>query len=156
MDHTLIDTFDSHHNFISSTIELNYAIKSCGQVNNTGNLLAVVPLFHILGIFRFLHMSVLEGRTTVLMARYDLEEFCAAVQKFKVSSLYVVPPMLLQLLNAPDIVDKYDLSSVQGFHVGAAPVSLELSNQIVKKFKIPVLQVCLKFTRRRQILTDIF
>lgn len=89
-------------------------------------------------------MSVLEGRTTVLMARYDLEEFCATIQKFKISSLYIVPPMLLQLLNSPAVVDKYDLSSVEGFHVGAAPVSLELARQIEKKFNIPVLQVCNK------------
>ncbi|KAI7890689.1 4-coumarate-CoA ligase 2 [Mucor mucedo] len=130
----------SHHNFISSTVALNNAIKSSSEVNNSGPLLAVVPLFHILGIFRFLHLSVLEGRTTVLMARYDLEEFCATVQKFKVTSLYVVPPMLLQLLNSPAIVDKYDFSSVKGFHAGAAPVSMELSRQIAKRFNTPVLQ----------------
>lgn len=132
---------NSHHNFISSTVELNLAIKSSSERDNSGPLLAVVPLFHILGIFRFLHLSILEGRTTVLMARYDLEEFCATIQKFKVTSLYIVPPMLLQLVNSPAIVDKYDLSSVRGFHVGAAPVSIELSRQFNKKFNIPVLQV---------------
>lgn len=53
----------------------------------------------------------------------------------------MVPPMLLHLYNFPQIVDKYDLSSVQGFYVGAAPVSKSLADQIEKKFNIPVLPV---------------
>jgi 4-coumarate--CoA ligase len=103
--------------------------------------LAVVPLFHILGIFRFIHLSIFEGRTTVIMQKYDLEQMCQCIEKYKVSAMYMVPPMLLHLLNFPAIVDKYDLSSVQGFFVGAPPVSLTLAEQIERKFKIPVLQV---------------
>jgi hypothetical protein len=50
--------------------------------------------------------------------------------------------MLLHLLNNPSIVNKYDFSSVEAFHVGAAPVSQELADKIEHKFKIPVLLVC--------------
>ncbi|KAI8095185.1 hypothetical protein BDF21DRAFT_405361 [Thamnidium elegans] len=130
----------SHHNFIANSIELTKSLKQSSLHGKEGSLLGVVPLFHILGIFRFIHLAVYEGRTTVLMARYDLEKFCQSVEKYKITSLYVVPPMLLQLVNSPSIVDKYDFSSVIGFHAGAAPVSTGLSNQIHEKFNIPVLQ----------------
>ncbi|GAA5810441.1 hypothetical protein MFLAVUS_003862 [Mucor flavus] len=130
----------SHHNFIANSIELTKSLENSSLKGKEGSLLGVVPLFHILGIFRFIHLAVYEGRTTVLMARYDLEKFCQSVEKYKITSLYVVPPMLLQLVNSPSIVDKYDFSSVVGFHAGAAPVSSGLSNQINKKFNIPVLQ----------------
>lgn len=77
----------------------------------------------------------------MIMQKYDLEQMCQCIQKYKVSAMYMVPPMLLHLYNFPQIVDKYDLSSVQGFYVGAAPVSKSLADQIEKKFNIPVLPV---------------
>jgi 4-coumarate--CoA ligase len=94
-----------------------------------------------MGLFRFLHLSVYEGRTVVLMAQYDLKHMCQMIQKHRISSMYVVPPMLLHLLNFPQIVDQYDFSSIEAFHVGAAPVSESLSEAIRQKFNIPVLQV---------------
>ncbi|KAI8636202.1 hypothetical protein BD408DRAFT_448600 [Parasitella parasitica] len=130
----------SHSNFIANAIELNRLTKTSNSLQNNGNLIAFVPLFHILGIFRFINMSIFEGRTTVLMAHYDLEKMCQMIDKYKVTSVVAVPPILLHLLNFPQIVDKYDFSHVEAFHVGAAPVSLAMAEAITKKFKKPVLQ----------------
>lgn len=49
--------------------------------------------------------------------------------------------MLLHLINYPQIVDQYDFSTIEAFHVGAAPVSESLSEAVRQKFNIPVLQV---------------
>ncbi|CAO0803412.1 unnamed protein product [Mucor circinelloides] len=130
----------SHHNFIANAVELDQLVQSSSILQNNGNLLAVVPLFHIMGLFRFINMSLFEGRTVVLMAQYELEKMCQMIDKHKVTSVVAVPPMLLHLLNSPQIVDKYDFSHVETFHVGAAPVSLAMAEAIVKKFQRPVLQ----------------
>jgi acyl-CoA synthetase (AMP-forming)/AMP-acid ligase II len=122
-------------------LELDGSLKSSVVNLNDGPLLGIVPVFHIMGLFRFVHLSVYEGRTVVLMPQYDLNQMCQMIQKHKISSMYVVPPMLLHLLNFPQIVDQYDFSTVQAFHVGAAPVSVSLSEAIRQKFNIPVLQV---------------
>lgn len=122
-------------------MELDQLVQSSSILQNNGNLLAVVPLFHIMGLFRFINMSLFEGRTVVLMAQYELEKMCQMIDKHKVTSVVAVPPMLLHLLNSPQIVDKYDFSHVETFHVGAAPVSLAMAEAIVKKFQRPVLQV---------------
>lgn len=115
--------------------------QASSALQSDGNLLAIVPLFHILGLFRFINMSLFEGRTTVLMAQYDLERMCQMIDKHKVTTVVVVPPMLLHLLNSPHIVDKYDFSHVGAFHVGAAPVSQAMADAITRKFQKPVLQV---------------
>lgn len=128
-------------------MELNKLTKDSNTTQNNGNLLAIVPLFHILGLFRFINMSLFEGRTTVLMAQYELEKMCQMIDKHKITSVVVVPPMLLHLLNFPQIVDKYDFSHVEAFHVGAAPVSLAMAEAITKKFQKPVLQVSLKASK---------
>ncbi|RCI02420.1 hypothetical protein CU098_009338 [Rhizopus stolonifer] len=129
----------SHQNFIANTIELDNTLKKSSTYNNTGALLAIVPFFHIMGIFRFIHMAIYDGRTTVVVAKYDVEHMCHMIDKHQVSSLYVVPPMLLHMLNNPSIADKYKYSSVEAVHVGAAPVSLSLAQNFQKKFNIPVL-----------------
>ncbi|KAF1800951.1 hypothetical protein V8B55DRAFT_1589592 [Mucor lusitanicus] len=130
----------SHHNFIANAVELNQLTQASSALQSDGNLLAIVPLFHILDLFRFINMSLFEGRATVLMAQYDLEKMCQMIDKHKVTTVVVVPPMLLHLLNSPHIVDKYDFSHVKAFHVGAAPVSLAMADAITKKFQKPVLQ----------------
>ncbi|GAN08179.1 4-coumarate-CoA ligase [Mucor ambiguus] len=130
----------SHHNFIANAEELNGLIKTSKALPNHGNLLAIVPLFHIMGLFRFINMSLIQGRATVMMAQYDLEKMCQMIDKHKITSVVVVPPMLLHLLNSSHIVDKYDFSHVRSFNVGAAPVSLAMAEAITKKFQKPVLQ----------------
>ncbi|KAI8349450.1 hypothetical protein EDC96DRAFT_467644 [Choanephora cucurbitarum] len=129
----------SHLNFIANTVELDKAFKRSASSKNRGALLAIVPFFHIMGIFRFIHMAIFDARTTVVVSKYDVEHMCHMIQKHKVTSLYVVPPMLLHMLNNPAITDKYDFSSIEAAHVGAAPVSLSLAQNFTNKFKVPVL-----------------
>lgn len=131
----------SHYNFIASTFELDKSMSQSNLYHEFGNLLAIVPLFHIMGLFRFVHLSVYEGRTTILMPQYDLEKMCAMIQKHRITTLYAVPPILIHLLNSPHIVNKYDISSLKTMHVGAAPVSLAVSNAIKETFHVPVYQV---------------
>ncbi|KAI8364217.1 hypothetical protein BD560DRAFT_436835 [Blakeslea trispora] len=129
----------SHLNFIANTIELDKAFQRSATYKNRGALLAIVPFFHIMGIFRFIHMAIFDARTTVVVSKYDVEHMCHMIQKHKVTSLYVVPPMLLHMLNNPAITDKYNISTLEAAHVGAAPVSLSLAQNFQNKFHVPVL-----------------
>lgn len=55
------------------------------------------------------------------MSAFDLELFCACIQKYRVTKLSLVPPIVLALAKSP-VVDKYDLSSVRFATSGAAPL----------------------------------
>jgi 4-coumarate--CoA ligase len=73
------------------------------------------------------------------MSKFDIEQFCAAVQKHRITFTYVVPPIILLLAKNP-IVDKYDLSSLRMMNSGAAPLTQELVEAVYKRLKVPVKQ----------------
>ena len=75
----------------------------------------------------------------VVMAKFDIEKFCVAVQKFKITFAYVVPPVVLLLSKHP-IVDKYDLGSLRMMSSGAAPLTKELIDALYRRLKVPIKQ----------------
>lgn len=56
-----------------------------------------------------------------------------AITTYKISELLLVPPILIRLVRDP-IVDNYDLSHIQRFSSGAAPLSAEILSLLQKKF----------------------
>lgn len=75
----------------------------------------------------------------VIMPKFDFEKVLAAIQKFRITYIYVAPPILLLLARNP-LVKKYDLSSVGGIMSAAAPLAPQLIEEIYEKFQIPVKQ----------------
>lgn len=73
------------------------------------------------------------------MSKFDIEQFCTAVQKHRITFTYVVPPIVLLLAKNPTI-DKYDLSSLRMMNSGAAPLTQELVEAVHKRLKVPVKQ----------------
>lgn len=56
-----------------------------------------------------------------------------AVSTFKITEMLLVPPILIRMVRDP-IVDKYDLSHLERFSSGAAPLSAEILTLLEKKF----------------------
>lgn len=52
-----------------------------------------------------------------MMRKFEFEDFLRTVQKYKVTNLTLVPPVVLALAKSP-LVDKYDLSSVNEMGCG--------------------------------------
>ncbi|KAI4225672.1 MAG: hypothetical protein LQ349_007019 [Xanthoria aureola] len=102
-------------------------------------LLAFLPFYHIYGLVCLVHAAMYRGLTLVVMAKFDIEKFCANVQNYKITFAYVAPPVILQLSKHP-IVDKYDLSSLRMMNSGAAPLTYELVEAVYKRIKVPVKQ----------------
>jgi acyl-CoA synthetase (AMP-forming)/AMP-acid ligase II len=84
-------------------------------------LLAFLPYFHIYGIVMFLSCGLGQGATVVSMPRFDLEQFCELAQRYGVTYLHLVPPVVIALAKHP-IVDKYDLSKAKWALSAAAPL----------------------------------
>ncbi|KAL8292931.1 hypothetical protein RQP46_000625 [Phenoliferia psychrophenolica] len=103
----------------------NTVLRQCPLLSKTEVTICSMPLYHAGGLIGSCHVSFLGGGTVVIMPKFDLEEFCAAVQKHKVKGGCIVPPVALALTKSP-ILDKYDLSSLDWIMVGAAPLSAGL------------------------------
>src|SRR5256714_2348788 len=84
-------------------------------------LLAFLPYFHIYGIVMFLTFGLWRGATVVSMMRFDLEQYLELVQRYGVTYLHLVPPVVIALAKHP-IVDKYDLSTARWALSAAAPL----------------------------------
>ncbi|KAL1958303.1 hypothetical protein VTO42DRAFT_4620 [Malbranchea cinnamomea] len=134
----------THRNIVSNILQL-----SAGEAGNlTWNggpdgkgdrLLAFLPFFHIYGLTCLIHKAMYSGLHLVVMAKFDLERWCAHVQNFRITFSYVVPPVVLLLTKHP-IVDKYDLSSLRMMNSGAAPLTRELVEAVHARIKCGVKQ----------------
>lgn len=57
----------------------------------------------------------------------------------QIRSLWLVPPMVVNLIKS-DIVQKYDMSSLDHIVCAAAPLKLSIENEFKKKFRIKTVQ----------------
>jgi acyl-CoA synthetase (AMP-forming)/AMP-acid ligase II len=86
-----------------------------------------------------LELVLAGGGTLVMMPRFDLAPFLAAVQRYKVTRAYLVPPVILALVNDP-IVDDYDLSSLACINSAAAPLGPDLGQRCQERLGCTVVQ----------------
>jgi acyl-CoA synthetase (AMP-forming)/AMP-acid ligase II len=87
--------------------------------------IAVLPFFHIYGLVVLMNIPLFRGATVVTMPRFDLAGFLRAIQDYRITRAWVVPPIVLALAKHP-LVDEYDVSSLEYMNSGAAPLSAEL------------------------------
>ncbi|WDV52511.1 4-coumarate--CoA ligase family protein [Streptomyces coeruleorubidus] len=89
-------------------------------------ILAVLPFFHIYGLTALMNAPLRLGATVVVLPRFDLETFLAAIQNHRITGLYVAPPIVLALAKHP-AVTQYDLSSLKYILSAAAPLDARLA-----------------------------
>jgi fatty-acyl-CoA synthase len=94
------------------------AIISLDYRDVTRQLVGTVPLFHV-NAWGSPHNLVGVGGTQVVVARFDPEIVCEAVQATGANRLLLVPTMLNALLNFPRLTE-YDLSTLDRIVLGGA------------------------------------
>ena len=125
----------THRACVANVLQLRAAIPS----GPGDRMLAVAPFFHAVGFSAVANVTVHAGATVVTMPRFDLEGFLGAVQEHRISSVVVVPPIVLALARHP-AVDRYDLSSLRWVVCAAAPLRAELQQACARRLGRPVLQ----------------
>jgi acyl-CoA synthetase (AMP-forming)/AMP-acid ligase II len=77
------------------------------------------------------------GAKNVIMEHFDIDDFFKTIQDEKITTLQLVPTMVVRLLNHPSL-KKYDLSSLRSITYGAAPMAEDKIKEAIKVFG-PVL-----------------
>lgn len=98
------------------------------------SFLGLIPFFHGYG-FAFMLLTLMVPTKLVVMAKFDEKIFLEAIQKYKISYLALVPPLMVMLAKHP-LVAQYDLSSVRSIRCGAAPLSKDIQLAVHKRLKI--------------------
>ena len=103
-------------------------------------VLAVLPFFHIYGLTALMNAPLRNGATVVVLPRFDLRQFLAAIEEHRITAVYVAPPIVLALAKHPLVAD-YDLSSLRYLVCAAAPLDAELAAACSRRLGLPpVLQ----------------
>ncbi|MBL1110517.1 4-coumarate--CoA ligase family protein [Streptomyces sp. 5-8] len=99
-------------------------------------ILAVLPFFHIYGLTALMNAPLRDGATVVVLPRFELETFLAAIQNHRITGLYVAPPIVLALAKHP-AVSRYDLSSLKYVLSAAAPLDARLARACSQRLGLP-------------------
>ena len=75
-----------------------------------------------------------------------LEKVLAAVERYRVSHLWVVPPIILALAKQ-SVVKKYDLSSLKQIGSGAAPLDKDLMEECIRNVPNTVVMQVIKLSK---------
>ena len=117
----------THRNLVTNMRQCE-GMESFDCFKESDVVLGVLPFFHIYGMVVVLQLTLAQGGTIITMSRFEMEEFLAAVEKYKISVAPLVPPIVLGLAKHP-VVDKYDLSSLRIIMSGAAPLGEALARE---------------------------
>jgi acyl-CoA synthetase (AMP-forming)/AMP-acid ligase II len=116
----------THFNLLVNIIG---GVKWAGVVEEDVNL-AILPLFHVMGMQQSMNCPIYTGSTTVLLSRFDLEAILKAIEMYKCTIWASVAPMDQAIVTYP-YVKNYNLSSLRLCFSGGAPVPL----YVFDKFK---------------------
>ncbi|PRQ27319.1 putative AMP-dependent synthetase/ligase, AMP-binding enzyme domain-containing protein [Rosa chinensis] len=131
----------SHRNLIATVVTILGRFAAQVQEEEQ-TFLCTVPMFHIYGLATFATGFLTSGSTIVILSKFDMHDMLAAIGKYKVTYLPLVPPILVALVNGADqIKAKYDLSSLHLVLCGGAPLGKEMVEGFVEKFPaVSILQ----------------
>ncbi|XP_076450048.1 uncharacterized protein LOC143286388 [Babylonia areolata] len=104
-----------------------------------GRLLNVLPLYHIYGLVASLWAALCSGNTVVTLSRFHPQHFLDAIQTHHITTLHLVPPLVLFLAKEPQVLN-YDISSVHKVICAAAPLGCGISEEFAARSSALLMQ----------------
>ncbi|KAF9457491.1 AMP binding protein [Collybia nuda] len=125
---------ESTHKNLTSVLEI---VKPTFPKLNADHdsVLGFLPFYHIYGAVKLLHFPFACGSAVIIQSRFDPEQFCASIERYKVTVALIVPPVLVVLARHP-AVKKYNISSLRTLFSGAAPLGATLVKQVTERLKV--------------------
>ncbi len=102
----------------------------------TSPALLFKPFSHAGGLFGLM-LALYQVRPIILFEKFKVDEWVAAIRKYRPKSASLVPAMIRMLLDAE--IDPADLSSLLAIRSGTAPLEPELQDEFETRFGVPIL-----------------
>jgi 4-coumarate--CoA ligase len=122
----------SHYNYIANTIQVTNLAQQDPEYerkNREERWLCFLPMYHAMGQAVFIISAPSRGIPVYIMKKFDFIQMLENIEKFKISELFMVPPIVVTMAKHP-ASRKYDLSSVRKILSGAAPLGREVSVEL--------------------------
>lgn len=101
----------SHRNVIANVCQFRGFDESLTP--GADKLIGQLPFYHIYGLILLVHIATYSKATTIVLPRFEPQLFLDTIDKYKITTLHLVPPIIIALAKHP-LVDKYSLASVKG------------------------------------------
>jgi len=129
----MITHSNGYHSGIQTLITATQAARFAGDEPLTPvTMLGVIPMYHSYGMIIWILRVNMIRQTSIMLPKWNLELALKSIQKYKITHLPLVPPLVRQLAQSP-LTEKYDLSSVIGASSGAAYLPPDVAYQLAKK-----------------------
>ncbi len=127
----------THANLVAAIRQLLFSKHS--MYEEGGQCYVFLPLYHIYGFNVVMNVLLAAGSTMHLRARFDMDDCLDSIERERITSLPLVPPVLLAMLSRDDLGSR-DFSSTRWINVGAAPVPLPAVHRFVETTGVVVRQ----------------
>ncbi|EKG20541.1 AMP-dependent synthetase/ligase [Macrophomina phaseolina MS6] len=124
----------THRNYVANTHQtLSWARMDplFEERTRRARYLAFVPLYHAMGQTIFCAHAPLVGIPVYLMQKFDFLKMLEYIEKYRITDLALVPPVVVALAKHP-AARNADLSSIERVGCGAAPLSREMCAELEK------------------------
>ena len=103
--------------------------RLAGQNLSGERFLIAAPLYHM-NALALAKLACAAHATIVLLPQFSAREYIAAIERYRVTWLTAVPPMIAMMLRETELLARSDLSSVKSVRMGSAPVSASLMTNL--------------------------
>jgi PAS domain S-box-containing protein len=107
----------THYNLVASLLQ----VQAAERMRASEIVLGVMPLYHIYGFNVVMNLTLSAGATLVMLERFEIQPFLDALQTYRVTTAFLVPPIVRTLASHP-LVDRYDVSRLKHVLSAAAPL----------------------------------
>ncbi|KMU79262.1 4-coumarate-CoA ligase [Coccidioides immitis RMSCC 3703] len=127
----------AHRNVIANTLQMmvyeaphRNSLKPAGQSAFNDVALGLLPQSHIYSLVVMCHCGPYRGDQVIVLPKFELNHYLQTVEKYKIGTLYLVPPIIIAMLRNKELCDKRDLSAVRAIFTGAAPLGKETADEL--------------------------
>ncbi|KAH8702438.1 putative phenylacetyl-CoA ligase [Talaromyces proteolyticus] len=128
----------SHRNVIANSMQIctfengfREKLKPKGQSTQYFDVtLGLLPQSHIYALVYISHVGTYRGDQIIVLPKFEIKSYLNSIQRFRISSLVIVPPIIITMLRNKDLLAKHDLSSVEAVFTGAAPLGAETAQEL--------------------------
>ncbi|KAK0868522.1 hypothetical protein LTS02_003598 [Friedmanniomyces endolithicus] len=125
----------THLNYISNCLQTEYMAALSPDYSTLvkhARGLSFLPMYHAYGQTHHCVSAAKKGIPVYVMRKFDFVSMLKYIERYRITSLTLVPPIAVALTKRPEVRD-YDISSVTSAGCGAAPLGRESAQEFDRK-----------------------